>query len=160
MIDAINEQITKAGLKDKASFTLMKSGRVSIVTQGSLYVEFSKGGIGEMLGFDPGRHFGYVEGQHNPDLTGGIYGFYVYSDLILPQSVGDTYAPLLRVVPTSINTEESTSLIYIYNSPDYYPVRQSTISSVEVDIRTDWGERFSFSSGKTLVKLHLRKVEE
>src|SRR5215813_2604208 len=73
-------------------------GRVTINIPKECSLEFPKHlpGLGHMLGFIPDvKYKGKVTSEYVADLKRGIHGLYLYTDLILPQIVGDTYALLL-----------------------------------------------------------------
>ena len=69
--------------------------------------------------------------------------------------VGDTVAPLLRIVQVNGVQGEMTHLQY--DQPRYAPLQKKKFDTIEIDIRDDAGEKISFDSGKLIVTLHFRK---
>jgi len=106
-------------------------------------------GLGDMLGFKSDvKYKGQVTSEYGADLKRGVHGLYLYTNLIFPQIVGDTYVPLRRVIPVEENNTSDT-YVQLYVKPDYYPLAQNRFESIEIDIRTDYGQNLSFSSGKS-----------
>lgn len=116
------------------------------------------------LGFDPNEST--LEGEsvnksiRSPNIRLGLPShMYVYCDLVEPQMVGDTVAPLLKIVNIS-----TTSYVYgLHNStsfldPHYVPVMYRSFDSVEIDLRDSTGRHLPFHFGTSCVKLHFRKV--
>ena len=96
----------------------------------------------------------YSENVVNSKLN-NINSLYIYTDIVEYQIVGDVNAPLLQVVSTG---NEANSLIEkIYDSPHYIPVMRSNIETIEIDIRSDLGEKIQFQSGQVIIKLHFRR---
>ncbi len=99
-----------------------------------------------------------VKSSNTCDIEGGLHSLYVYCDVLECVSVGDTLAPLLRIVEISGQRGE---MIHIqYDQPRYVPLQKKEFDSIEIDIRDDLGENISFDSGKLIVTLHFRKAKE
>ena len=82
--------------------------------------------------------------------------FYIYSDMATYSAVGDVQAPLLRVCNVT-GAHGETNLI-TFHTPQYIPVSRRDIETIEVDIRDELGNNFSFEYGKTLCTLHFRRI--
>lgn len=118
------------------------------------------------LGFDPNEltlESSVVnKGIRPPNIRLGLPShMYVYCDLVEPQMVGDTVAPLLKIVNISTTTyvyglHKSTSFI----DPHYVPVMNRSFDSVEIDLRDSTGRHLPFHFGTSCVKLHFRKVSQ
>ena len=91
-----------------------------------------------------------------PNLQQGISSMYLYCSLVEPNLVGDTLAPLLRIVP--INGQFGENFTRVYDTIIYQPVKKSVVQNVEIDIRDDTGKAIPFARGKVIVSLHLRRV--
>ena len=80
----------------------------------------------------------------------------VYCDIIEPQTVGDTIAPLLRTICKTGEFNRTTEKIFI--NPHYLAVNKSFINTINIDVRDPSGEQAKFQSNlsKILVKLHFR----
>lgn len=95
-----------------------------------------------------------------PNLLMGLPAhIYVYCDLVEPQLIGDTTAPLLKIV--NIDRERYAHGVYksvIYTTPHYVPVVKTTFDTIEVDLRDHTGEKLPFIFGTSYVKLHFKRV--
>jgi hypothetical protein len=97
-----------------------------------------------------------IVGNHNYDITGHIDQLYVYCDVVENVAVGDTLAPLLRIVDAK-NLRKG----YIheeYNPPRYLPLQKKAFDTVDIYIMTDYGSKVPFESGKAICTLHFRKA--
>ena len=90
------------------------------------------------------------------DLNAGIYNLFVYSDLIHFQQVGDSYAPLLRVVDVKGSFGDVVNIRY--HTVHYLPVSKGYIKSIQVEIKSDRNRCIDFVYGKTMLKLHFKPV--
>ncbi|GFS77867.1 uncharacterized protein F54H12.2 [Trichonephila clavipes] len=73
-------------------------------------------------------------------------GFYVYSDLISPQIVGDTQAPLLRIVRTKGKDGETIS--QYYDRPQYLPLVRHSFQTIQSELRLNSGDFVPFERGQ------------
>ena len=81
---------------------------------------------------------------------------YIYCDVIKWQVVGDTQTPLLATLPVQGNPFDQC--FWAFNPPYYIPVSQKSISTIEMEIRTDTGDLFPFEeSGRVVIQLHFRR---
>lgn len=129
-----------------------------LVREPQASIQFSSN-LANILGLDVQL---YRQGDHiaprQCDITEGLTSLYVYTNLIEPQIVGDTLAPLLRVVPTDTWGEVRNSSVnfkHVY----YIPVVNGNSETVEILIRRDNGKPVSFQSGKVVVTLHFKRAE-
>lgn len=84
---------------------------------------------------------------------------YVYCDLADHQLVGDTVAPLLRIVNIdTFNSPYGTTLTVHFHDPHYVPVLKSAFDTVEIDLRDDKGRQLPFRFGNSCMKLHFRRA--
>ncbi|GFY27109.1 uncharacterized protein F54H12.2 [Trichonephila clavipes] len=72
--------------------------------------------------------------------------FYVYSDLISPQIVGDTQAPLLRIVRTKDKDGETIS--QYYDKPQYLPLVRHSFQTIQSELRLNSGDFVPFERGQ------------
>jgi len=93
--------------------------------------------------------------EYPPDCQGGFSNMYVYSSVVSPQIVGNTMAPLLRVVP--IEGKFGQNVERLYNTPHYIPCLSKSIDSINISIKDDVDQLVPFQNGKCIVKLHFRK---
>src|SRR6218665_3281778 len=88
------------------------------------------------------------------DQHRGFTFMYVYCDVLEHVSVGDTKAPLLRIVQVSGRSGDRVQAIY--DKPIYVPLQKKNFDSIEIDIRNDAGKPVPFEYGKVIVTLHSR----
>lgn len=88
------------------------------------------------------------------DINRGFSSMYVYCNLLEHVPVGDTKAPLLRIVHLAGKSGETINTSY--EKPYYVPLQQKSFDSIEIDIRTDTGNSVAFEYGKLIVTLHFR----
>lgn len=119
----------------------------------------NKGGLGMLLGFDESVIDKGKEGAYPIDMNRGVYGLYIYTNIIMPQIVGDKFAPLLRVISNVDHNKSGQGIVKIFENPDYFPLTVNTIQSIEIDVRNDYGQRVKFQLGKTVVKLHFKQLK-
>jgi hypothetical protein len=91
-----------------------------------------------------------------PDPRGGLGTYYVYCNVIEPQIVGNTMAPLLRVVPLKGDYGEVQSQPF-WNL-QYSGVLVKRFASIEISIKDGAGKPVVFSFGTVLTKLHFRRL--
>jgi len=110
--------------------------------------------MGDMLGLADPYVSESVRGLHPVDLKNGLYSAVIYTNIILPQIIGNVQAPVLRVVP--VDGKPGKLMVHRFNSPSYVTLARNSISNIEITIRTDHGEPIVFHSGKVLCKLHFK----
>ena len=94
-----------------------------------------------------------------PHPSAGFHNIFVYSDVISEQYIGDTFAPILRILP--VEKERSTwgNLMKTYDPIYYIPVRKNRITSLKFELNNDVGENIPFSQyGHVIIILHFRKT--
>ncbi|GFU37718.1 uncharacterized protein TNCV_1465901 [Trichonephila clavipes] len=74
--------------------------------------------------------------------------FYVYSDLISPQIVGDAQTPLLRIVRTKGKDGETIS--QYYDRPQYLPLVRHSFQTIQSELRLNSGDFVPFERGSGL----------
>ena len=94
--------------------------------------------------------------KNPPDLRGRVHSVYVYCDVLEHVPVGDTKAPLLRIVNTD---DKSIGNIHrVFNPLVYVPLQKKMFNTIDIDMRTDFGTTVPFLSGKSFVVLEFRRV--
>lgn len=94
---------------------------------------------------------------HVADIYGAFYTFYVYTDIIDYQTVGDSFVPLLRCVHISGNNNDVVTVRY--NKPHYVSTTKTHITDIAIEVKTDQNQHVNFSYGKVVAKLHFRPVK-
>ena len=110
-----------------------------------------------VLGFEPGQKLvpRHTTAQYPPDLRGGIDSIFVYCNILEPQIIGNTKAPLLRTV--GVSGAYGDIVEKIFDLPHYIPLLQRYFSTVKISIYSDQGVPIPFMFGKCIAKLHFRQ---
>jgi len=80
---------------------------------------------------------------------------YIYCNIIEDQIVGNTLAPLLRIIDVQGGFKDIVHRTF--DNPHYVPILQKDITNLEINIKTDSNDFVIFEFGKVVVKLHFRK---
>ena len=114
------------------------------------------------LGFDPYEEdlANNLTGVWSPNITMGLTThMYVYCDLIEPQMIGDTTAPLLKIINIDRdNYAHGAHKTVHFTSPHYVPVMKGTFETIDIDLREHTGRKASFLFGTSYVKLHFKRA--
>ena len=166
VVRRFNEKLD--GLANIEWVTGRQTVRITVYENHALFVSPS---LEEMWGFREGRMEGddsfrtfqsrgsyeqSFEGKPVNNKVPDLVSLYVYCDLAMHQMVGNTQAPLLRIVP--VTGAEGDNVTYIYENIQYVPCRGGSIQNVEVDIRDDTGKPIHFDGGRVIVTLHIRRA--
>ena len=110
-----------------------------------------------VLGFDVGGKFqpGENIARYPPDLRGGIDSIFIYCNILEPQIIGNTKAPLLRTV--GVSGDYGQIVEKIFDLPHYIPLLQRSFSTIKISIYSDQGRPIPFMFGKCIAKLHFRQ---
>ena len=90
------------------------------------------------------------------DLHRSLSSLFIYSDFVDFKFVGDIVAPILRVVPFNPVTE----FVHVhkeFKNLHYVPVSKSFIDQVHISIKTETESNVLFVTGKSMIKLRLRR---
>lgn len=112
------------------------------------------------LGFDPNTNvLTKTTGKFPANLYLGLPSqLYVYCDIIQPQMVGDVMSPLLRIISLDPATYVyGSNKMHIFSPPHYIPIMRREFDTIEIDIRTNTGEKVPFQFGTSCVKLHFKR---
>lgn len=114
------------------------------------------------LGFEPWTNLCVPKESHHPAnvLLGLPTQLFVYCDIIEPQVIADVFAKVLRIaVVDSRKYLYGTQQSQMFSPPHYVPVLKREFENIEIDIRTNTGDRVPFLFGTVCVKLHFKKLE-
>ena len=106
-------------------------------------------------------------GEFPADLCAGKHLIFIYANIIEYQYVGDTKAPLLRVIDSkqrlkngSVCELEPTHRI-VFTNLDYKKLLTNTIQSISIELRTETGQLVPFSgTGKVILTLQFKKFSQ
>ncbi|GFQ64880.1 uncharacterized protein TNCT_141431 [Trichonephila clavata] len=137
------------------AFNLLANKKVKIHIPDTSAVTFQDG-LKDLLGLKQSTlHGGTHISDYQLELDGGITEIYVYTDIIESHFVGDTIAPLLRIIPVMSTKEDQ--IVINYQRPLYFPLRQNYIDCIEVELKSSSGDGIIFTSGKSLLVLSFRR---
>ena len=91
--------------------------------------------------------------KFNAKLNYNFSNFYVYSDIASFTFIGDTVAPILRVVPFQ-SKSDSYFFYKEFKTLHYVSVSKSIVDQVHITLKTENGMIVPFVTGKTILKLH------
>jgi hypothetical protein len=170
LIKALNESVEPFSM-DMISFSLTENNRLRVTSNCSeLYnIRFNNSinkEFASMLGLQEqklGKKWlisnspfeSSIIFKYQLDSKMGVYGFYIYSDIVTQQFVGDKFANLLRVVPTGSAHDEIN--VNIFPNPYYLPLSRNYITNIHVEIKSNTDDFIVFEGGSVMCKLHFRK---
>jgi len=105
----------------------------------------------------------YASGEHVATsqmilpLKENVYTMFVYCDILQHVVVGDTMAPLLRVVDMKRHSGKP-KMHTINNTPLFVPIQKKMFDTIEVNLMMDTGMPVPFDDGKSHVVLELKKI--
>jgi hypothetical protein len=100
---------------------------------------------------------GYTIGVEPWDMTAGLSIVYCYCDIIQKVHIGDTLAPIFMLSNYSFNRKSGGhQILYEPKNPIYVPVSSEIINTVTVEFRTQLGAYFPFTTGETMILVHIR----
>ena len=126
-------------------------------------IRFSKS-LGEILGLNPDLSNKLI-GNDNQTFTYAVdlnmthHQMFVYSDVADYTYLGNITAPILRIVSYK-QSKSSTQSHQEFVNLHYVPLAKSYIDQVHIDIKDEIGRSVPFVGGKTLVKLHFKRIKK
>jgi len=120
-------------------------------------VQFSRD-LARMLGLDEDVKYSHnMTARRTASLaTADIHSMYVYCDILEHVAVGDTKAPLLRIVDKP--KRQHGNVHQIFNPILYVPLQKKNFDTIEINIMTDVGVPIPFRFGKAFVVLEFRRA--
>jgi len=99
------------------------------------------------------------EGVNGVDLNLTRHNLFIYSkDLIEPSLVGGEYVPLLGIIPTN-DDNFSRYVVYTFREPAYYKIQNNQLTKIHISIKDDTGKQIKFLSGRSVLVLHFRPIQ-
>lgn len=124
--------------------------------------------IGKLLGFaGNGETHEHILPRINTPYTGKQpaslvraipSSMFVYTDICESYITGDTQTPLLCVVPVETGGEYGANRMKFFPSPRYIPLIRNHISTIEIDIRDEYGRSIPFEEGTLTVTLQFKRL--
>ena len=91
------------------------------------------------------------------DISGGIDGLHIESDVVASYPVGIRQLPLLRIVPIPLSSVYGTNEYISYDPPMYMRLSKYEFSTISIAFTDGLGRPIPFAYGKTTVLLHFRR---
>lgn len=156
LIDMINASLDKEWGQRVGLFYKKSSRKVYVQLRADtgLLIPCS---LARMLGFDGECHL--LESTESPmpvDPHMEFHTFYMYSDIVQYQNVGEVSVPLLRTIAARARKDQYNS-VTTYNTPHYVPLKLYNFETIDIILTTESGEVVPFERGKLIVKLHFRE---
>ena len=132
-IEAIINQIDKAINKNVNDGIILQYN--SITRQVNSYIKANyaprlQEGLAQILGLPSLEVISKTMiAPYSVDINRGLTALYVYCDLCEPQLVGDTLAPLLRIVDSK--GKDGQNIVKFYGQPHFVPLRKKYINVTE-----------------------------
>ncbi|GFX09631.1 uncharacterized protein TNCV_2186271 [Trichonephila clavipes] len=113
-------------------------------------------GLADLLGYsEKEMTSGSYIGKYPMQLNAGISEIFVYSDVVESHHVGDSFSPLLRIIPCL--NEKDEQIVKYYDKPLYFPIKKAFVETIEIDLRTSSGDNIIFTGGRTYAVLSFRR---
>ena len=123
-------------------------------------VKFSES-LGNMLGFDWTQTYSGNSEHRSPratDMAGNVQMAYVYCDVLEQVIVGDTKAPLLRIVNRAPSNHVFDGADHVtFNPVQYIPLQKKCFGTITIKLMTDEGTPVPFFPGKSIAVLEFRR---
>ena len=162
-----NQETSNPLRKNLASFRVDKSTGVLHVylRDTDVSIAFS-GNLARILGFpvsddqwvifdQPGEY--NLEQNRKVDINSSRPNILcVYTDIILPHIVGDSSAPLLRVITLPLQNSMQGFLSFNFETLHYLPVALKSFQELSVQVRDARGILVPFQEGILYLRLHFR----
>lgn len=92
------------------------------------------------------------------DFSTNSSNMYVYTNFIRYSAIGNTTAPVLRVLQLHHNNNERYNNNYqSFLHSQYHTVTKNVLTNIEIELRDSVGNLIPFQRGKTLLVLHFRR---
>ena len=115
--------------------------------------------LARMLGFSSDRTYGGRDihvAEHPVSIYENLHLVYVYCDLLEQVLVGDTKAPLLRIIDRT--SPEKSNVMHVASNPvQYVPLQKKHFDTMAIKLATDGGERVPFVAGKWILIIEFRR---
>ena len=167
MVNALSSLLQGSALEGAFSVRINYNRRATVVYNPSpqvrrrvrrvkLYGDFSRAlGFGALFPLTPGA---MKKGPMAADVNRGMTGLFIYTNVVDRHLVGDSFVPLLRVVPVRRSDSPFENVAIEFSNVQYHEVGNFHGREIEVQVRRDTGKTVNFNAGKVLVVLHFRKT--
>lgn len=131
-------------------------GKVLITLDSDVVLQMSAP-LAAVLGFDYQFYHGGIHGyaDHVAGVNRNMNSLYVYLSIVEDRVVGDTRAPLLRMVPLA--GSRGDVVFQTYHDVHYLPLKFNSFDRVTVNIRNGVGDLIPFERGEVILTVQLRR---
>ena len=131
-------------------------GKVQLTLPPKVRIHMSKP-LAHVLGFKNQIHEGgqHVFADHVANINQNLGTLYVYISIIEDRRVGDTLAPLLRLVP--LNNPRGSASFQSFHNIQFAPLKYTSFDRVTVVIRNGRGEKVAFEGGEVILTLQVQR---
>lgn len=112
--------------------------------------------LGKSLGFTSSFLNSSSLAEQEADLNAGLHFAYIYCNILQTQTLADTQAQLLCVIP--IPQKQENFIQVNFDRPQYVRVATNLVQEIQIEIRDASGREFQFKRGTSYLKLHFIKV--
>jgi hypothetical protein len=99
-----------------------------------------------------------VEPSNPVEISRGYHSLYIYSNIVHPSFIGDSFSQILRVVEVPSEKKFGENIVIRYENPQYRKVLFNEIQIIEINIKDDTNELIPFKFGRVRIDLHLKKL--
>jgi len=151
------EQMPLADHEPLLAQFVYQEGRIRMNLHTRFVVQFSPD-LAHLLGFEPDVTYrrNISVAKQLPNMIGHAHSAYVYCDLLEHVAVGDTKAPLLRIVDNP--SQKRGNVHRVLNPIQYVPLQKKCFDTMEIYIMTDTGVPVPFLFGKSFAVLEFRRT--
>jgi hypothetical protein len=146
-------------------FYKIKSNKIELILRTNKYEEFNS-----VVSFDGKTLFhqnkddptqnlkSHHIGKFPPDVHGGKYHIFLYTDIIQPQVVGSSLVPMLRMI--NIRSDDGEAVTDVLQTPYYMELSRSTIENITIVVCDEFGNEIPFDKGIFTTSLHFRRIRQ
>ena len=95
---------------------------------------------------------------HPVEITAGYQSLYIYTDIAYPSLIGDTCAPILRIIEVPRRYKFGETVHINYEKPHYRKLITNSFETIEISIYDDTGNLIPFQFGRVNLTLHMKKL--
>jgi hypothetical protein len=169
IISLINENFRKLSYINAVLIFNKESKRVKLTFDHKCKIKISEK-LSDILGFDGKTLFhqdkddptqnlkSHHIGKFPPDVHGGKYHIFLYTDIIQPQVVGSSLVPMLRMI--NIRGDDGEAVTDVFQTPYYMELSRNTIENITIVVCDEFGNEIPFDKGIFTTTLHFRRIPQ
>jgi len=166
LINEVNRSFRTLSYMNALLIHMSENNRLKLSFDHKTKVKISEK-LSDIFGFD-GKTFFHQEqsdrtqdvkshfiGKFPPDMSGGRYHLFIYTDIVDQQMVGSTLVPLLRMI--NLSGKDGETVTHTFQAPYYMNLCRHTIESISILVCDEFGSEIPFDRGQVTVTLHFRR---